>query len=191
MAEYFRIQPAYVSDVRGPEYVSDPPSSPWVLGQLGNYNVVKQPGPSSTPGVLTGREVGYVYVLCDSTMSTSPFPNCVLWWSDRAAKKVTTAATNRGARAGVYPSNGDGSKTAGIFMAVKGPHTVKLVDAPTAGAASYTTNGLYVIPSATAGKADVLAAGTAPTYPPLGTTIGVGNAADATVVCELTIADLP
>jgi hypothetical protein len=53
------------------------------------------------------------------------------------------------------------------FIQTQGPSTVKIIDAPTA---APTIAGLIVIPSATAGKADVLAAASSATYPPLGVT---------------------
>ena len=52
-----------------------------------------------------------------------------------------------------------------------------------------TVAGLPVIPSATAGKADTLAAGTAPTYPTLGWTAGVYDAQNAEAVVELDVAE--
>ena len=65
-----------------------------------------------------------------------------------------------------------------------GPATVKLIDAVTA---TPLVAGLFCIPSATNGKADVLAAGSAATYPVLGVTASTLNLGDNTCVVELDV----
>lgn len=120
------------------------------------------------PGVETGtagRSKRYQLVKTDSSMSVSPYPGAVAWWADKANYVVTTDADlgSRGNIAGVFAR---AWQTAGDYMCVQigGPCFVKFVDAASTAAAV----GDAAIPSATDGKADRTAAGTAPTYPPLG-----------------------
>lgn len=134
------------------------------------------------------------YVLGDSTMSVAPFPGATLWWSDRANFKVTTAATNRGQVAGCIPvfqkdsTTRVPSKSKGNYFFVQrgGTGVIKFVDAPVA---APTAAGLFVIPSATTGKADCLAAGTAATYPPIGRSAGVLDAVNMECMVEIDIPD--
>jgi hypothetical protein len=195
MPENQRQQAMYVS-TGDPETVSDSPArvekqGGW-SGQLGRYVTVKRPGPAGSPGNEDYRDVTYRYVKMDSTMSIAPYKGAVAWWADRTQHIVTTDPTNRGARAGVFqnPPTAPLNVARGdyCYIATGGPATTKLVDAP---AAAPTGIGLFVIPSATAGKADTLAAGTAATYPPLGVTTGVWNAVTCEAIVELTIPDTP
>lgn len=122
-------------------------------------------------------------VRTDSSMTTAPFNGATAWWNNKLLYKVTTSATNRGQVAGVFL----GAITPGRLAIIQygGRHgQVKIVDAPTA---LPDATGKIIIPSATAGKADCLAAGSAATYPPMGTSAGVYNAADATVAVDLNI----
>jgi len=152
-------------------------------GQLGMRFTVTQPS-RSAPGAESGRSKTYQYVKTDSTMSVQPFLGAVAWWSDKTQYLVTTSPTalGRGRVAGVFQN----AISAGNFGCIQtgGPATVKFVDAPTS---NPTAAGLFVIPSATAGKADCLAAGSAPTYPPLGTSAGVYDAAQAQGVVDLDV----
>jgi hypothetical protein len=98
-------------------------------------------------------------------MTVTPYHGAVAWWQDKTNYTVSTdpTALGRGRVAGIFQY----AITAGNigFIQTRGPATVKFIDAPTA---APTAAGLIVIPSATAAKADCLAAGTAATYPSLG-----------------------
>ena len=152
-------------------------------GQLGMRFTVIQPS-RSTPGAEDGRSKTYQLIRTDSTMSVAPFRGAVAWWSDKTQYLTTTSPTalGRGRIAGVYQN----AITPGYYGCVQtgGPATVKFVDNVTA---APTVAGLFVIPSATAGKADTTAAGTAATYPTLGVTAGVYNAAAAEGVVDLDV----
>lgn len=183
-----------------PETVNDSDAKVMAPGQLGKYITIKRPGPAGTADGSPEdyRDHTYRYVVADSTMSVQPFPGAVAWWSDKSKYKVTTSPTAvaRGQIAGVFKNSYSplGGK---IFIQTAGPSTVKFVDAPTAAVAV----GVAVIPSATAGKADTTAAGTAPPYPVLGWVAGIpnssgtvavsGNAANATYVVDLFVPEQP
>lgn len=169
-------------------------TTPYAPGMLGVRVTVRsdlRSVPATTPP--TGRFKTWQYVQGDSGMAVAPFLGAVLWWFNRILYQVTTSptATGRGNIAGVSQLPAATAFPAGSYFwqQVGGPGTVKLIDAmntvPTA------TNALEVIPSATAGKADTIAAGTAATYPTLGTTIGALNLADATVTVNLNIPENP
>jgi len=153
-------------------------------GLLGSRFTVKQPSGGGQPGAEDYRFKSYQLVQTDSTMAVSPFRGAVAWWSDKTRYLVTTTVTTlgRGRIAGVFQN----AITPGYYGCVQthGPGTVKFVDAPTA---QPTVAGLFVIPSATNAKADCLAAGTASTYPSLGVSAGVYNAAAAEAVVDLAV----
>jgi hypothetical protein len=150
-------------------------------GLLGARFVVVQPN-RSAPGAEAGRSKTYQLVKTDSTMTVAPFLGAVAWWSDKTQYLVTTTVTTlgRGRVAGVFQN----AISLGNYGCIQkgGPATVKFVDAPTA---NPTAAGLFVIPSATNAKADCLAAGSAPTYPILGVSAGVYDAANAQGVVDL------
>ena len=152
-------------------------------GQLGMRLTVVQPS-RSPAGAEAGRSKTYQLIQTDSTMTVAPFVGAVAWWSDKTKYLVTTSPTalGRGRVAGVFQN----AITLGYYGCVQtgGPATVKFVDAPTA---SPTVAGLFVIPSATAGKADCLAAASAATYPALGVSAGVYDAAQALAVVDLDV----
>ena len=164
-----------------PETVNDP--TPQYKGQVGMRYTAIQPS-RSAPGAESGRSKTYQYIQTDSTMSVAPFAGAVAWWSDKTKYLVTTSPTalGRGRIAGVFQN----AITLGYygFVQTEGPATVKFIDAV---ATAPTVAGLFVIPSATAGKADTLAAGTAATYPTLGVTAGVYDAANAVAVVDLDV----
>lgn len=160
-------------------------------GQLGQYVTVKQPS-ANPPGVELGRDKTYRYVGTDSSMTVAPFKGAVAFWQDKSQFKTTTAATNRNARAGVYQNPAGTAWPPGHwgFIQTGGPAVVKFVDAPTA---TPNVAGRVVIPSATAGKADCLAVGTAPTHVTLGQ-VGLTpqwDAAAVEAIVELEIPDTP
>lgn len=160
----------------------------WV-GQLGGYVNLKQPSGVGVgaAGVESYREKEYRYIRVDSAVTVAPYRGAIAWWYNKARFLVTTSPTNRrGAIAGVFQN----AVTPGNygFVQTAGPGTTKLIDAPTA---SPAVVGVFVIPSATAAKADALAAGSAATYPVLGLTSGTWDPVTCEAVVELSIADLP
>lgn len=155
-------------------------------GQLGirfNYQIPPRQQPNTTTGAGTPKT--YKLVQTDSSMSVAPFPSAVAWFADQTRALVTTSPTNRGRVAGVFPN----SVTPGNFccIVVKGLRNVKGVDAPTA---APTAAGLLVIPSATAGKADVLAAGSAATYPIIGRSAGTVQGGSAEFLCDVDVPEV-
>jgi len=192
MANQHRQQAMMVT-TGNPETVSDSPArvegaGGW-LGQLGKYATVRQPTAGGTPDNEEYRDKTYQYVKLDSSMSVTPYAGAVAWWANRAQKLVTTAATNRGDRAGIFQGAPNAAAGHYCYIQTRGPASVKFVDAPTAAPSAAT--GSYVIPSATAAKADCLAAGTAPTYPHLGRSIGNYNPVTCVGIVELEIPELP
>jgi hypothetical protein len=153
-------------------------------GTLGTRFTVVQPT-RVTPGAEAGRSKTYQLVKTDSSMSVAPFPGAVAFWSDKTGYVTTTTVTTlgRGRIAGVYQN----AITPGNYGCIQteGPATVKFIDTVTQ--ANLTTAGNFVIPSATAGKADVIAAGSSSTYPSLGLTAGTMNLGDNTAVVDLDV----
>lgn len=181
---------AYFSTGNPATSIETTPYAPGLLGQEVTVRSDARATAATTPP--TGRYKTWKYVQGDSSMSVAPFLGAVLWWFNRILYQVTTSptATGRGNVAGVSQLPAGTAFPAGSYfwMQVGGPGTVKLVDAPTA--VPTATNALEVIPSATAAKADTMAAGTAATYPTLGTTIDARNAGDATVTVNLNVPSL-
>jgi len=173
-----------------PETVDD--VTPYAPGMLGARVTVKQPTlgvPEGSIGVDVQdyRPKTYRYVKADedSNMSVNPFAYAVAYWADAARYIVTTEpAGRRGRVAGVFQN----ALTPGHygFIQTKGPTLVKLLMPVTA---MPSTAGLGVIPSATAGRADVVAAGTAPGYPALGWTSGPYDGANERCMVDLDIPD--
>lgn len=162
-------------------------------GTLGSRFTVKQPI-GSQPGAEDGRFKTYQLVQTDSTMTVSPFKGAVAWWSDKTRYLVTTSPTalGRGRIAGVFQNDESqypirpGQYTC---VQIKGPASVKFIDAVVVG--NVNTAGNFVIPSATAGKADVIAAGSASTYPSLGVTAGALQGGTALAVVDLDVPETP
>lgn len=188
MPNNVRIQPLYLQS-------GDPESENVVSllypGQLGGRTTVKQPSQSSGTPTAAGafRTKTYQMVQTDSSMTTAPYSGAVAWWKDKTKYLVTTDPTQlgRGRIAGIFRN----AITPGNFGCIQtqGPcPNVKFVDAPTA---TPTAAGLLVIPSATAGKADCLAAGTAATYPILGESAGAMNLGDNTAAVDLDVPETP
>lgn len=181
MPNNVRIQPMYLAS-------GDPETEDIATlnypGMLGGHITVKQPGPGGAPGAENFRFKQYQLVKTDSSMAVSPFRGAVAWWSDQANYLVTTDPTvlGRGRVAGIFQN----AITKGNygFIQLQGPATVKFIDAPTA---TPTAAGLLVIPSATAGKADCLAAGSAATYPKLGVSVAAMNLGDNTAIVDLDV----
>lgn len=158
-------------------------------GQLGTRFSVVQPT-RATPGVEAGRAKRYQLVATDSTMTTAPYNGAVAWWSDQSKYLATTTspsvAQGRNRLAGVFCN----SVTPGNYCCVQltGPRLVKLIDAVTQ---ANVVVGAFIIPSATNGKADVVASATAPTQQPIGMVESplTFNVTDLTVVVDLQIPD--
>lgn len=135
-------------------------------GLLGARFTVVQPN-RGTPGVEDFRSKRYQIIKTDSTMAVAPFKGAVAWWSDQSQYMVTTTspttAQTRNRVAGVFQNAID----KGNFGCVQigGPATTKLIDAATN---TDVIAGAFIIPSATNGKADVVAAATAPTVQSIG-----------------------
>lgn len=134
-----------------------------------------------------GQPKSYQLVQSDSSMSVAPYDSAVAWWANRTGYLVTTNAgtPGRGQVAGIFKT----AVTPGNFCVVqqKGIGAVKIIDAPTA---APTAAGLHVIPSTTNSKADVVAAGTAYTYPRIGRTMGAMNAGDNTCLVDLDVPEV-
>jgi hypothetical protein len=187
MSNNIRLQPMYLQS--GDPESENSATLPYP-GMLGGRLTVKEPGPPGTPTTAGQfRSKTYQLVQTDSSMATFPFAGAVAWWSDKTKYLVTTnpATLGRGRIAGVFRN----PITPGFYGCIQtqGPcPNVKFVDAPTA---TPTAAGLLVIPSATAGKADCLAAGTAATYPPLGVSAGAMSLGDNTASVDLDVPETP
>lgn len=187
-----RIQPMFLGTTGDPESAFfDTLPNP---GALGGKVTVQQQGPrgSGAGQAENYRSKTYQLVQGDSSMTTAPFPGAVMWWKDRSKYMVSTSptATARGNIAGVVGNPSDASspgKGQYFFVQTEGPATVKHVDSPAGGAYAV---GDSVIPSATDGKADRTAAGTAPTYPTLGLCARVTNG-NAEILVDLAVPVTP
>lgn len=194
-----RNQTAYVS-TGDPETVNDP--RPYAPGMLGARVTIKEPTVGSPVATGVGesyRFKTFQYVQTDSTMAVAPFKGAVALWSNKASYVVTTtvATLGRGRVAGIF-ENDDSGKWTGranaitpgyyCFIQTQGPGLVKFLDSPTA---APTAAGLIVVPSATAGKADCLAAGTAATYPALGLSASTFANIDGSDTMALVDLDVP
>lgn len=185
MANNIRNQPMYV---RSGNLETENESSLLYPGMLGSRVTVKQPGPMGAPGAEEFRDKTYQLVQVDSAATTAPFRGAVAWWSDKTRYLVTTSPTalGRGRVAGVFQN----AISLGYFgfIQTQGPAIVKFVDAPVA---APTVAGLIVIPSATAGKADCLAAGSAATYPALGVTASALQGGTSEAIVDLDVPETP
>lgn len=185
-------QPVFIAG-GNPEAMNEPESN-IKAGQIGirfAYNILPRSAPGvDSEGLVTGVQglaKAYKMVRTDSTMATAPFDAAVAWWSDQAAYKVTTSPTTlgRGRIAGVFRCAVTPGNVTCIQVGGKGD--VMFVDAPTAAPSGA---GLFVIPSATVGKADCLAAASAPTYPPLGRSAGAIQGGTGRAVVDLDVPEV-
>ena len=163
-------------------------------GQLGvrfAFSIPSRSAPTAATGAGTNK--AYKLVQIDSSIAvTAAYHGAVAWFADQAARTVTTVPTTlgRGRVAGIFRKSSGGYLTPGRFtcIQVKGlADSVKFIDAPPA---TPSAAGLIVIPSATAGKADCLAAGSAATYPALGRTAGAFNAVEVTATVDLDVPEV-
>lgn len=175
-------QPAFIPS-GNPETMNE--ASLLYPGQLGiRFNYVNPGRTLPTETGEDGSPKGFQIVGTDSSMAQAPFDGAVAWWADQSQYRVTTTVTTlgRGRVAGVFKT----AVVRGNFccIQIKGKSMVKFIDAV---ASAPTAAGLQVIPSATNGKADTLAAGTAATYPVMGRTASAYNATDATAIVDLDV----
>lgn len=177
-----QLQPMYLPNGGDPEDV--------------NLTSLQQPGmlggKVTVPTASQGSKE-YQLVQVDSSPTNTPagtvYDGAQALWADRNSYKVGTAVSvlGRGNVAGVFVN----APTPGNFtcIQIRGLHdSVKIIDAPTA---SPTAAGLFVTPSATNGKFDVLAAGTAATYPPVGRTQSTMNLGNNTCQVLLEVPEIP
>jgi hypothetical protein len=182
MPNNIRIQPLYLPDGGDPAQFNIAESDWRYPGMIGGTATFV----FGTAGSLTNPRgsKNVQLVRTDSTMTTAPFNGATAWWKNKLIYQTTTDPTSRrGQVAGVYL----GAVTPGRLAIIQfgGRHgQVKFVDAVTS---TPDATGKLVIPSATAGKADCLGAGTAATYPVMGVSAGVYNAADATAPVDLNV----
>lgn len=183
-------QPVYLPG-GDPEGMNEPTLA--YPGQLGiRFSYIQPPrGPVTESATVASGETGvpktFKLVKTDSTMAVAPYDGAVAWFSDQANNVVTTTVTTlgRGRVAGVFKN----VVTPGYYtcIQIKGKGKVKFIDAVTA---APTAAGLIVIPSATNGKADCLAAGSAATYPALGRSAGTYDAVNAEAIVDLDVPEV-
>ena len=177
-----RTQPLYLPDGGDPAAFNVAESDWRYPGMIGGTATFVFGTAGSTTNPRGSKNVQLVRT--DSTMTTAPYNGATAWWKNKLTYQVTTDPTSRrGQVAGVFL----GAVTPGRLAIIQfgGRHgQVKFVDAPTA---TPTAAGLLVIPSATAGKADCLAAGSAATYPPMGTSAGTYDATNTVCAVDLNI----
>lgn len=186
----FFSQPVYVPG-GDPENMNEPTLA--YGGQLGirfSYTNPMRTLPADSQALEAG-EAGmpktFKMVKTDSTMAAAPYDGAVAWFADQANYVVTTTVTTlgRGRVAGVFKC----PVTPGNYtcVQVKGKGKVKFVDAPTS---PPDATGKWVIPSATNGKADALAANTAATYPPIGRTAGALQGGTSEAIVDIDVPEV-
>ncbi len=156
-------------------------------GMIGMKCTIFDPPRQTPSGLEAGHAKQYQLVRTDSTMAVAPFKGAVSWWANTSRYRVTTdpTALGQGRVAGCFTR----VITVGNLTMIqkRGPMlNVKFIDAV---ASDPTVAGIHVVPSATAAKADTLAAGTAADFPLLGKTIGVYDAGNAEADVELNVDD--
>lgn len=153
------------------------PADSYSGGQLGSRFTVQD------DGINSGTPRRFQMVQLDSAMDVAPTAGAVAWWRNSSGYVVTTdvSVAGRGNVAGVF----GGALTVDYIGCIQigGRASVQIQTSPTA---VPDNTGKLVIPSATDAKADVLAAGTAASYPPLGTSAGFlsGGLADVDLNLE-------
>lgn len=178
-------QPVYIPG-GNPETMNEP--NLLYPGQLGiRFSYINPPRTvPSTEVSEDGKPKTFKLVRSDSTMSVSPYDGAVAWFSSQYQHLVTTSPTalGRGRIAGVFKT----PVTPGNYccVQVKGLSRVKLTDA----SAAATAAGEFVVPSATAAKAEVVAAGTAATYPALGRGAGMLDLAARDALVDLDVPEV-
>lgn len=177
-------QPVYIPG-GDPEGMNEP--TLLYPGQLGiRFAYIDPPRVPGSGTTGEGTAKAYKLVKTDSTMAVAPYDGAVAWFADQAAYVVTTTVgtLGRGRVAGVFKN----SVTPGYYtcIQVKGLGKTKLTDA----SANSTGVGEFIVPSATAGKAELVAAGTAATYPPLGRGAGMLDIAAREALVDLDVPEV-
>ena len=133
-------------------------------GQVGSVFTIKD-----TDGLAKRGQV----VKMDSIATVAPADGTLAYWVNRTSYLVSAdlTASGRGNRAGVFRAAALVNELCVVQQG--GKCSVWGIDSPTA---AFSAAGLIVVPSATAGRADCLAAGTAATYPAIGTSAGTQDA---------------
>lgn len=178
-----RTQPLYIPNMADPTLFDESESAWRFPGMIGGKCTIVYGIDGSATNPRGSKTVQLVRT--DSAMTVAPYASAVAWWANRTTYQVTTAATNRGQVAGVFQNAVTRGNLA--LIVTNGRRAVKFIDAVTA---APTSAGLHVIPSATAAKADCLAAGTAPTYPLIGRSAGIYNAAETLCLVDIDIPDV-
>lgn len=182
MPNNLRIQPLYLPNSSDPAQFNIPESEWRYPGMIGGSATFIFGTAGSTTDPRGSKNVQLVRT--DSTMTTAPFNGATAWWKNKLTYQTTTdPASRRGQVAGVYL----GAITPGRLAIIQtgGRHgQVKFIDAVTS---APDATGKLVIPSATAGKADCLAAGTAATYPVMGVSAGTYDATNTVCAVDLNI----
>jgi len=133
-------------------------------GLLGSrFTVMNPPRTTGTLQSQQSTSKRYQLVKTDSTMTVGAYPGAVAYWSDRNQYLVTTVRTNLNMVAGVFRN----VVNPGYYTCVQvtGRCMTKIVD----GSVGACAIGDSIIgSSATDGKGDRVAAGTAPTNVPFG-----------------------
>lgn len=155
--------------------------------QSGNPATENRAADSYSPGQL-GAQFSWIVpntpttkwqlIQADSVLGTAIAAGAVLYWRNSTGYVVTTdpAIAGRNNVAGVAGALIDVTNIGCVQQ--EGPASVQIQTTPTS---TPDNTGKQVIPSATAGKADVLAAGTAASYQPLGRDVGFLSGGLATV----------
>lgn len=162
-------------------------------GQLGiRFSYINPPrtAAADSESLATG-EAGlpksFKLVKTDSSMAVAPYDGAVAWFANQATNLVTTTVgtLGRGRVAGIFKC----AVTPGYYtcIQVKGKGKVKFVDAPTSAPSGV---GLFVVPSATAGKADCLAAGSAATYPSIGRSAGALQGGTSEAIVDIDVPEV-
>lgn len=148
-------------------------------GEIGQRFIINDDG-----NPVLGK--GWQVVVLDSTMDVPPTAGAVAYWRNRTGYVVTTdqSVAGKGEVAGVF----GGAPTYGNICCVQqqGPASVQLQTVPTS---APDDTGKIVIPGTADAKADVLGAGTAATYPPLG--VSISTAVDGVFSAQLNLAGRP
>lgn len=142
-------------------------------GQLGSRFTVEDK--STSPA----RAKRFQLVQMDSAVDVAASQGAVAWWRNATGYIVTTdvSVAGRGNVAGVFGALVSVDNIGCIQIG--GPAPVQY------NAGTPLDTGMIVIPTATDAKAEVLAAGSAATYPPLGVTESAGAGGLVTVTLDL------
>lgn len=138
------------------------------LGQIGSRLTVKDP-----PGGAESAQVARTYqqIIVDSALDVAVTEGATLYWRRATGYVVTTdvSVAGRGNVAGVARCAIDVDNIG--FIQLEGP-----CDSINLQTGTPSDQGQEIIPSATDGKADVMTAGTAATYPVMGRTTSTADA---------------